>query len=509
VIERLYLRELLSFEAVDLSFESGLVVLSGPSGAGKSLLMGSVLSSFGIGSSEAKLCEVELHRPAKLHSESYMIEDDPVIRSIKKERIRYYLDDQNISKRALQTLFAPYVHYLSVRDQGGFESETLLAVIDEALISSDKSYKKLSREYRKRYQVYRDKKAELAQIREQERKLSELIEFTTFEIEKIKSVDPKPGEDEELLHLKKQLSRIDKINEVVGSAEAVFASEESVAELFRLTDNEGGYFFDAMNQLRADLDEARSLAAELEDTDVEALLDRLESITELKRRYGSIEEAIAHRETKEQELAGYERIEQDKSMLESFLELEFSELSILAGRITQARVLRSEQIAQELSGYLARLKLPSVAFLFSSTDLGEMGMDHVDMQMAGSTTATLSGGEHNRLRLAFMVVALGSRSGAEGVIILDEIDANVSGEESIAIAELIATLSEVYQIFAISHQPHLAAKADQHVLVDKAEGISSAILLDREGRIREIARIIGGEMPGDEAMAFAQKLLGE
>jgi DNA repair protein RecN (Recombination protein N) len=92
------------------------------------------------------------------------------------------------------------------------------------------------------------------------------------------------------------------------------------------------------------------------------------------------------------------------------------------------------------------------------------------------------------------------------VVILDEIDANVSGDESIAIAEMIADLSQAYQVFAISHQPHLAAQADQHIFIAR-DADSFAVELDTEGRIREIARIIGGEEADDEAVAFARKLM--
>ena len=507
MIQRVHLKSLLSFDAVALEFEPGLVVLSGPSGAGKSVLMGSVLSSFGIGSAEAQLCEVALQRPPTLHTDAYALEEELVIRSLKKERIRYFLNDQNISKKSLHTLFQPYVHYLSVRDSGGFESERLLEMLDSALMQRDKQYKKMHKEYRKRYRIYREKQIELEQILESERKLSELIEFTTFEINKIQTIDPKPGEDESLLLLKKQLSRIDKINDALGKAEAIFGLEGSVTEVFDLIGKEGGYFFDAMNQLRADFEEAQSLAEELEETDVEALLDRLEQISELKKRYGSIEEAITYRETKEQELAGYARIEQDKGMLESFLALEFAELSTIAARMTQARMTQAEEMATAMDSYLGRLKLPAVSFLFAATALGEQGSDKVALQMALSSTATLSGGEHNRLRLALMVVSLGASPAGHGMIVLDEIDANVSGDESIALAEMISLLAEHYQIFAISHQPHLASKAHQHILIDKQDGISRATLLNHAGRVKEIARIISGEIPGEEAVAFARRLL--
>ena len=508
MIRRLYLKELLSFQSVELEFDAGLVVFSGPSGAGKSVLMSAMLSSLGIGNSEARVCDMEIDKPAQLSADMYDIGDDIIIRSIKKDRSRYYLNEQNISKKALNTLFSPYVNYLSVKDSGGFESDTILELLDRSLINRDKSFTKLYNEYRKRYAVYKSRLAELAKIRENQKKLAELIEFATFEVDKIKSINPKEGEDEELLVLKKRLSKIDKIHEAMSTAKEIFAYETAVSDVYSILEKDSSYFSDAMNQLRADFEETDNLTEELAQTDVEALLDRLEKISELKNRYGSIAEALRYKERKEKELAGYSSIEESKSELESFLELEYRELSIMAGRITQARVEQSYSTAKELEGYLVKLKLPVVSFVFETIELGETGCDSVDLHMQNSKTATLSGGEHNRLRLALMVVSLGKKKD-NGIIVLDEIDANVSGDESIAIADMISKLSEFYQIFAISHQPHLAAKAKQHVLVDKKDSISFAKVLDRDGQIQEISRIIAGESSNKEAFAFAEKLLDD
>jgi DNA repair protein RecN (Recombination protein N) len=99
-----------------------------------------------------------------------------------------------------------------------------------------------------------------------------------------------------------------------------------------------------------------------------------------------------------------------------------------------------------------------------------------------------------------------SEKQGQGVLILDEIDANVSGDESIAIAQMIQKLSSVYQVFAISHQPHLASQAEQHIVVMKENSKSEVIVLSQEGRIAEISRIIAGENPTDEAIEFAKKL---
>jgi len=182
-------------------------------------------------------------------------------------------------------------------------------------------------------------------------------------------------------------------------------------------------------------------------------------------------------------------------------------LQTLAGEISTLRRAKADELAEKMSEYLHDLKLPAVSFLFETTELSETGSDRIDLELAGSTTATLSGGEHNRLRLALMATALSSGTRGQGVVILDEIDANVSGDESIAIARMIADLSRVYQVFAISHQPHLAAQADQHILVTKSGDVSHAQELDSDGRVQEIARIVGGETADEEAVAFARKLL--
>jgi len=262
-----------------------------------------------------------------------------------------------------------------------------------------------------------------------------------------------------------------------------------------------------MNQLRADFEDIEVLTEELAEVNIEQVLDRLEQISILKTRYGSIEKALEYAKNKKVELRGYQNIEQDKTILESFLEIESTELRILAGKITQYRQKEALIIEKDLEKYLFELKLPPIKFIFNPIILNELGQDRVEINLDGSTASTLSGGEFNRVRLALMVVALSSQKDG-GVLILDEIDANVSGDESIAIANMIAKLSSVYQIFAISHQAHLASKASQHILVSKKDGRSRAIVLDKQGRVDEISRIIGGEKPNREAVNFAIKLLG-
>ena len=112
----------------------------------------------------------------------------------------------------------------------------------------------------------------------------------------------------------------------------------------------------------------------------------------------------------------------------------------------------------------------------------------------------------NRLRLAFIGANLEITNQGSGILILDEIDSNLSGKEAMSIATVLEKISKFYQIFAISHQPQLSSKAHSHFLVSKNGEISSVKLLNESEKITELARMISGETISKEALEFAKKL---
>jgi DNA repair protein RecN (Recombination protein N) len=122
---------------------------------------------------------------------------------------------------------------------------------------------------------------------------------------------------------------------------------------------------------------------------------------------------------------------------------------------------------------------------------------------------SVSSGEFNRIRLAIFATRVElAQDDTVSVLIFDEIDANISGDESMQVAKLIKFLSSKYQIFAISHQPHLSSLADRHFLVSKEGNSSIVIELDIDSRVNEIARIISGADCSIEAIGYAKKMLG-
>jgi len=111
------------------------------------------------------------------------------------------------------------------------------------------------------------------------------------------------------------------------------------------------------------------------------------------------------------------------------------------------------------------------------------------------------------LRLAFLATRQEYLQSDGGVLILDEIDSNLSGKESMSVANVLLKLSKKYQILAISHQPQLSSRANMHFLVEKDGDKSSVRLLSQKQRVEELARMVSGEEIHEKAIEFAKSLL--
>ena len=507
MIERFYLKDYLSFKETELNLSTGLVVFTGPSGSGKSILMNSILSSLGGASCEAALCESSV--TWNIDTDETGIENDDlnVFKHIKKENSRYFINNQSLSKKSIGSVASKYLRHLSLKDFSDFENENLLAIIDDRIENKSKKINKLKDEYKNSFLEHREVKHELRIIEEEERKIVELKEFAAFEIKKIEDINPNAGEDEELLKIKKELSKKEKVLEHITAANEIFNFEHHVSGALDSLEHDSGFFDDVMNELRAVLDSAEERFSALDDVDVEEVLNRIEEISGLKRRYGSIEEALAYKEQKKIELAKYENIEVARGDLEIRYEKLSIEIEKLAIKLTTMRNAELKSFEADLNRYLSDLYLRDAKVTLAKIDYAELGVDELSIKLNETELSKISTGEFNRLRLAILALKSEFMSQNGGVLMLDEIDANLSGEESMSVAKVLRQLSKHFQIFVISHQPQLTSMGDQHFLVYKDGNISLTKELSFEEKIDEIARIISGESVSDEAKKFAKELL--
>lgn len=493
---------------MELEFSKGLIVITGPSGAGKSVFMQGLLSVFGHTDVFADLIECTLDDPLPLETFGFEDEEITTFKALKSKSVRYFINDQSTSKKTALDISKTFLNYLSAKETNEFEQGRLLGLLDGVCASHDATHMPNVEAFYEEFETYKKLKQELDTIKAEAKKIEELKEFARFEIAKIEEISPKIGEDETLIAFKKSLSKKEKIEQTLHQASTIFTLEGRVHEALALMEYKSDFFDEAMNELRVVFEKEHERLEELNDIDVEAMLDRIEKLASLKKRYGSIEEILAHLHKRKEELSHYENIAFEKQSLEKKVAEKAQEIAKKSEQISITRRQYAPKLAQVINTYLSDLYMPPIELLITKGDIFELGCDVITLNLGSVDIRKISSGEYNRLRLAFLATYNTFMLAQGGILILDEIDANLSGKESMSVAKVLKELSKIYQIFAISHQPQLSSYANQHYLVTKDNTSESFIrLLDDKERIQELARMISGENIGAEALLFAQTLL--
>lgn len=503
MINRILVKDAVVFDKVAIEPVQGLNIFSGPSGAGKSVFVSSVLSVFGFSEPNATLAEIAI---SDLASKDLELEEENIIRLTKKDKTRYFLNDSQIGKSSLKNLLLKKVRFLNLKDTHDIESDSLIELLDLGV--KDKNHQKILKSFEKNYEKYRVIESELNSLKEAQKNLEEKKEFALFEVEKIRSINPKEGEYDKLLDLKKTLSKKEKITEAINEAEKVFELENNVVDALNLAGEKSDGFVETMYELRAVFENKMEQLEELNSINTDDLLDRIEKVSSLVKRHGSELEALEYLQEKEKELESFENIDEEVLAKEKAYDEILKTVQEEAKKISKARAGTKEALRKLINGYLEKLKLSTLEFQIEEAPLYELGIDRISLELKGVNLGKISSGEFNRLRLALLAGRITLNRDTKGILFLDEIDANVSGEESQAIANVVKLLSKNYQIFAISHQPQLSSVADSHYLIEKEEDTSRVVKLDFEGKAREIARMISGDKITDDALSHAKKMLG-
>ena len=506
MIERVYLKNHLSFDEVELNFSEvelnltkGLMIFTGPSGAGKSVLLQGILAIFAYFEANAKFSEALIDDKLDLTEFGIEIEDEIIFKEIKKEKTRYFINNQAVSKKIAKKIADNFIDYLSLRNADEFKNENLLDIIDKFSNNNLNSYNIMFNKYQKLQK-------NLNEIKEKEKKAQELKEFINFEIAKIEKISPKEGEFENLMDIKKNLSRIEKLKELSFNVSEIFNYENIANELLNELEVDSSFFDEAMNELREYIDLAENKVEELENVDIDEILDRLADLQGLIKRFGTIEESVKYLEAKKIELKKLENLSFEKENLIN----EINNLKRLlleeANKIHLKRLEGIKIFEEKLNYFLDKLYMPKATIFLKKVDLNRYGIDEAKIEINETEINSLSTGEFNRLRLALLASKIDFENKPKSLF-LDEIDANLSGEESMSVAEVLKFLSKKYQIFAISHQPQLTSKADKHFFVGKENNKSFVKELNYKERINEIARIISGKELTKEALRYAKELL--
>jgi DNA repair protein RecN (Recombination protein N) len=234
------------------------------------------------------------------------------------------------------------------------------------------------------------------------------------------------------------------------------------------------------------------------------------------------DELYAHAQTLRDRLAAISGADGRLAALQEQQEKELKTYRKLATELSKARAAAGKRLGTAVNARLAQLGMASSRFevALNSDAAGApsaRGHDHVEFlvstnpgQPAKPLIKIASGGELSRISLAIQVVT--AQTSRIPALVFDEVDVGIGGSTARAVGELLHELGKRGQVLCVTHQAQVAAQADQHLLVSKAsDGKSTSttlVALDRNNRISEISRMLGGDEQSRQSLAHAQELLG-
>lgn len=394
--------------------------------------------------------------------------------------------------------------------------------------------------HRELYSAYRETAAQLRRLDEAESERERRERDLRQTAEELGAANIRPGEEESLSSRRELLRNAEKLREALDAAyEALYGGEGSAAEQA----GEASAWTERAAALAPELDEAlaeiEQARSNIEDAaerlrdfregldfspgEYDALETRLSQLRRLEKKYGRDEAGLA--ELLESAQRGLEELDSSaerRAQLEAELAKRKKAAYNSAKELSKLRKAAGEELRERIELGLRELSMPSVRFeaeivpMQGEPGFDESGMDEVRFLMsanAGETPGRISkiasGGELARIMLV-MKDALSERDGVPAMV-FDEIDEGVSGIAAQRVAEKLARLARKKQVICVTHLPQIAAMADTHFLIEKTERdgrtYTKVTPLEREGRIRELARLHGGDNVTETTLASAAEQL--
>jgi len=356
----------------------------------------------------------------------------------------------------------------------------------------------------------------------------------TYQIEELATLNPQPGELEALEAQHNLLANaayiIDSANDIAAGCEA---QRDQLARLVQLanddrmrgsaTDNLRELLQSALIQLdEAQAETARFAASvELDPEGLRAAEERLSALHDLARKHrvqpDALHELLATLQAELESLAG--GTEQLASLEEALGDTALdwrTQAKALSERRREAAVLLARRVMETLTDLAMTKCVFEIALIpFKDDNPDPRGAEDVEFLIATNPGATpgplnkvASGGELSRISLALQVVA--ADTATSPTMVFDEVDVGIGGGVAEVVGDLLRTLGERNQVMVVTHQPQVAAKGHQHLLVTKTgeDAVHSELTqLAGESRIREVGRMLGGEKLTDSTLAHAREML--
>lgn len=554
MLKEITIKNFAIIEHLEVTFESGLTVLTGETGAGKSIIIDAVQLLAGGRGSQGFI----RHGADKAELEGlFMIEDDthPVVSALKdfgietEEGAVILRRDINTHGKSVCRINGKLVTIAIMREigsqlidiHGQHENQELMHERRHIHLLDQFAGEKMEAAYHnylELYSQYVKLKKKLETANENEQQIAQRIDVYSFQLKEINDANLVIGEEEALEDERRKLQNFSRLFERLNTAYESISGDgrgidwvgsamsdlEDAADVDKTLNPQFEAVADSFYSLQEAAHDIKSVLDDLEfdPARLDIVEERLALHISLQRKYGtSVEDILLFRDKIADELDHLlnrdERLvaEQEKmAQLIQDLEVEAEELSII--RTEAAKKLEIAIMAQLEQLHMGKASFKVMIHRKKGQTFDINGSDDVAFHIATNVgepmkplVAVASGGELSRLMLALKTIF----SKHQGVtsIIFDEVDTGVSGRVAQAIAEKIAMVARHSQVLCISHLPQVAAMADQHYLIKKEvknkRTMTSIENVHDGDRTSELSRMLSGAETTPLTLKHAEELL--
>lgn len=551
MLTALSIRDIVLIDRLDLSFSTGLSVLTGETGAGKSILLDSLGLALGarsetglvrVGAERGSVTatfEVARDHPAMalLEEHGLLVDEAVILRRIvgADGRTRAFVNDESVSVALLRRIGESMVEIQGQFAERGLMNPANHRDLLDAFADTDTARDTT----RQAYDAWRDTIAERQRMAEEAETARRDEEYLRVSLTELEELSPAVGEEKELAERRSLLQHAEAVATALGASHAELDGDEAaesklraaLAHIDRVGDKAGGVLEPARAAIERAIVETQDATAllqrvadaiDLDSQDLNAIEERLFTLRNVARKHGLapddlplLQERMAERlklvEDQSDTLAAMEKREADsrKRYLDAARTLSATRREG-AGRLDAAVNIELPPLRLDKASFVTAVEeLPESAW-------GPDGIDRVSFLIAtnpgtppGPLSQIASGGELSRFMLAIKVVlAMGT---ATPTLVFDEVDSGVGGATADAVGVRLAQLAETLQVLVVTHSPQVAARGNTHLRVEKREAKNLAFtgvdMLDEAARREEVARMLSGREITDEARAAAGRLL--
>jgi len=536
MLKELFIKNFILIDELKLEFQNGFNVLLGETGAGKSIIFKAIDTALGAKTNKEVLCDSSKNALIELTFEQDG-EEIVISREISKTGTKPRLNGAMVTLDVINRMREKLVDIHSQHQTYTYmQPKFHIELLDSYIESIDSDFRDKLKNYRENYTEYKNVVKKLNEIETNEKENRDKIEFLKFQINEIESAEIKENEEEELNSELDILSNLENLKELTYGAYYAMNNDDmsildalnkikynisKAREFDESLENIETSFVDALETLKDTASGLRSYSEGLEANPerLDEINERLELIQKLKRKYaqgpsGDIFDAYEKLKKEFDSLQGgftsYEDLKVRKEEL-------FNALEALSFEISKKRCENAEKLSALIEEELKKLNMEYARFKIdvkNNEAFNPNGRDEVEFFISTNVSKELaplakcaSGGEISRVMLGIKSVFC--HTDKVSTIIFDEIDTGISGKTSVCVAEAISKLSKDAQVFAITHQPIIASKADDFYLVLKEQSDKTKVSvkkLNAEEKLTALAKMAMGDV-SDNSLTFAKELL--